>query len=116
MILRLAEVTLGPLLFMTSTTPHVHKAALLGSLQGEFGGSFPIRACVDCGTIFMFEGSHVWELIPTIAQAQSVTPKMPMTLVAEYPYHSRKQPNVLGRSLKDIKESSIKMTKLPGEK
>ena len=84
---------------------HVHQLVFVGQIRGEYGGSYDLRWCRDCGTIIEdFGNGTAMEMTPGDVQKN-----LPFEIVSGVARRSRK---ALGRGLRDIPKLSL--VKLPG--
>ena len=94
-------------------TNHIHQLVYVGMLQGEYGGSYALRWCRDCGTLIEFIGNQAAELVPTHAlnfkKAKYEYVKTPVA-------RSKPKARALGRGLRELMASAVTAKTLPGEK
>ena len=82
---------------------HEHPTVYLGQMAGEYGGTYPIRWCRECGTVFMFSGNHAYELVPEWVESKVKESKI--TYVRDEPKPKKLPQRVLGRGLRELMAS-----------
>lgn len=90
---------------------HQHRLVFLGYLQGEYGGSYPLRQCLDCGATFEdLPVGKMAALYPTWTRERAQAGSESFDYVPD-PKRSTST-LVLGKKLKDILAARVE----PGEK
>jgi len=104
------------LLGVLSMGRHIHRLAYVGRLQGEYGGSYELRWCSDCGALYeIYSGGKIYEVLPEMNREEFSNCKAKF-LKRTIPY-SKVPAKVLGRGLKDLEKttkSSNNLIKLLG--
>lgn len=95
---------------------HEHAAVFVGRIEGEYGGSYPLYWCRDCGTLIEIFSSSRAVMSPTMWEAQVKNAKTRFTSekLPAKKGKSRKAGRALGRGLIEISTSQSLMKKLPG--
>jgi len=96
-----------------SELKHKHKLVLCGSLQGEYGGSYPLYWCNECGMLVeLFVQDTCAVMIPSMTRKVAENARG----VEYVPSTRRSAPSdrVLGRTLKDLmgKSSSNRLAEV----
>ncbi len=96
---------------------HTHQLIYIGELAGEYGGTYSLRWCVECGTLVGFLKSGTGEVVPEFAKKIFDHTKAKYAMVHRPLVSSVKRSgsNVLGRTLNELMARGPKARKLPGE-
>lgn len=91
---------------------HKHHLVLLGRLQGELGGDYPVYWCRDCGVVWEVYGKSYAELVPEYRKEVAGSDNFEFVRNRPNTVRRKSSGSVLGRGLIEINASTTKGTKL----